>query len=113
MKKLFFPLLLLLLSSACQKESTDQQEPPKADCEESNYGWIKIKNGSTDPVKVWLDGSYYGQLSVGETGSASRQNVGLIHVQAEQASGYIFTPDVWDFYMDAEQCRTNIRTLTQ
>jgi hypothetical protein len=88
---------------SCKKdESTPSTQLP---CELENFGTIELANSQVDPIDIWINGAYWGRLGSGQRSQPFNRTAGNYRFQAEQASGYVLYPDVWDSTHKVESCK--------
>lgn len=86
-------LILMLLASGCKKEL--------ADCEEHNWGNLRLLNNSSQNVKVYVDDNYFAELVPGDDFEFDHVGAGTHAIHAEQVSSQLS----WDKNVVIIQCQ--------
>jgi len=81
--------------------------PNLQDCDQYNYGWVKVHNTHDSNYDIWINGTYKGTVSGYGTSASFQYNTGTsIHVYALQLDGYILYPSEFDAYGTIAECQT-------
>ena len=94
MKSVTILLTALCFFLSCQKDDT--QLP----CQANNFGGHCFENITSDPIAVYVDGSFRFNLAAGAKECVPQLSPGLHQVRAEQAS----TGKEWEGQFDVVQC---------
>jgi|GEM_PF-3092648 len=87
--------------------SVTGDNPNIPDCQEYNYGWIKVHNTHDSNYRVYINGVYKGNVSgYGYTASFQYNSGTNATIYAEQIDGYILYPSEFTSYGTVLQCQT-------
>lgn len=83
------------------------------ECEEEDYGTLRINNENDDPYEIRLDGEYIGRITGNAVKNFLEVPSGRYNLEATQESGYILYPTVYDGFFDIDQCQTTALRLDE
>lgn len=110
MKKFLVLSLFTLSIAACKKDEVQVVDNRPA-CEKNNQGTLKVDSYLADPYKVYLNGSYAGQVDAYGLLTLNNLTAGTYATRYVQASGYVFTPREYTLSLTVPQCGTFTATL--
>lgn len=100
--KTLFIILLSVMIFGCQKENNQPNNGTNGSSSTPavTTGTLYLKNTQSDPYIIYLDGTNIGTLASLTTSNANTVTSGIGHsLKAEQKSGYIFYPTVFNCYV--------------
>ena len=81
--------------------------PNLQDCDQYNYGWVRVSNGHDSNYRIYINGVNKGTISGYGTSASFQYNTGTsIHVYALQLDGYLLYPSEFDSYGTISECQT-------
>lgn len=81
--------------------------PNLDDCDENNYGWVRVSNSHDSNYQIYINGANKGTVSgYGTTASFQYPAGTSIHVYALQLDGYLLYPSEFDAYGTIVECQT-------
>lgn len=102
MKKIVFILAFVALLAGCKKSE------PLADCEVNKTGSIKVVNSSANPYRLYVDGTFYGNVPGNANFTIETIGAGAgKFVFVEQISGYLVFPSTFQNSLTVNQCTTS------
>lgn len=102
-------VLIGLILSVISLVSCNKETGP--DCEVNNWGYLTVDSYFDDPYDVYIDGAYKGTVSAFGVVTYGNISSGTHATEYRQASGFLFTPDVYTLSINISDCNTETVTL--
>lgn len=81
-------------------------ESNRADCDKNNYGSVTVRNTSSNPYDLYIDGNYHDRFS-GGSAKVVKVSGGTHTFRAVQVSGYMFTATVKQSQLNVIKCNNS------
>lgn len=116
MKKLILLCIVMsLMTAACKKDDNGDSCNCDTDhtcinnicvlkCDAENWGEIFVSNLQEDPYSFYINGAYKGQVSAYGYLLFQKQASGAVVLKAEQVSGYLFYPTIYENSLNVNDC---------